>query len=430
MTTAITRQNIRRELYNQVPGLGFSGIADSLTSTTLVDAYAFGDTTVGPNHYRGFYLYRPTLIGNDTVKKINTLNTATYTVTHSGSAYGDTTATDYEVVGLMHPDELNACIKRALRYIFFDITVPYTPLVTDGDMESSSASSWTSSNLSIKTKVTTAARIMGQGTYALQTTASATDGYAASAAIPVFPQETFYASCGVITTVGTSKLVIYDETNGATIGTAVTSGEAGPAQLWCVGTVPDGCESVTVRLQHTAQNDNAYWSYAIFYRREQLSGNAPTWLDEQYKFLKLREARYNRSLSSQTKGGYNDFSSRVWNDWHQPLHFELEPMHTAANPYQIVLNRMTPENELWIQGKRQWSDYDTLDDDTDTTLAPAHLLYAYAKQEIAKILRMRYPANKAWEILAATAQMDVDAETRSRPETPLQLIKSEHWGRI
>src|SRR3990167_2595534 len=124
-----TRRVIRRLLYEEVPMLGFSGTADSVAAGSIVDTYAFQDSALGVNHFRGTFIYRPALSGDDQVKKAGNLTLASGTLAHTGANYSDTTDTTYEIVGLLHPDELNACIQRALKKIYFETQSPLSLLI-------------------------------------------------------------------------------------------------------------------------------------------------------------------------------------------------------------------------------------------------------------------------------------------------------------
>ena len=112
--------------------------------------------------------------------------------------------------------------------------------------------------------------------------------------------------------------------------------------------------------------------------------------------------------------------------------FSLDPFPLETNPYQIQLRRSLPNHELWVGGKRPYSDVEPLtSSDTDTTHAPEALAVAYSKMELAHVLRRRYPADKRWEILSAESEQDAAAQYTARPETPLQPMRREEWvGRV
>lgn len=428
MTTTISLKNIRQSLYNEIPGIGVAGTADSVTSTTLVDVYAFADSTLGANHYRGFYLYRPDLTGDDRVKKVLRNDGSTGTLTIAGSNYSDTSEVDYELVGVMHPDELDAAIRRAQRRVLFDVQVPLAGVVADGDMDATNTSSWANVGLSTREKVSTAAFVWS-GFSSLHTIASGAGQYAQSDDARVFANTTFFASAVVRVVSGTASLVVYDGTNSAEINTAVTSGEEGWARLWVYGNIPTGCEKVHVRLGSSGAAE-LYWNHCVLYTSDRKQYAVPSYVDEQFKFNKLRQARYTTTISSQTQGGYDAADSRTFMDWSQPQMFSLDPFHQDANPYRVSLLRQVPREELWIQARRPFSDTEPLTSEGSSTHAPQDMVIAYAKHEIAKLLVKRYPNNASWTALMAEAMSEVDAETTARPATPRQPIKNEQMGRI
>lgn len=314
--------------------------------------------------------------------------------------------------------------------IFFDTQVVMSGSVPDGDMDADNTTSWTNTGLATFEKVTTASRVYS-GIRSLHTLANSANDYAVTAsAIRVFGNTPFYCSAGVHVAVGEVSLIVYDSTNSAVIGTAVTTSERQWGQLWCTGTIPPTCKEVLIRLNSVTSTADAYWDHLVFYPRNNRLFPAPSWLDEQFKFLKLREARYDFTISSQTAGGYNDGGSRSFSDWLTPSMFTLDPLHLDANPYQIQLQRPLPERELWIQGKRPYSDLEPLSTEASTTRAPLHLVYAYCKDEIAKSLRKRYPTDDRWKILEMEAANETDIQTRSRPELPMQPVRNEHWGYV
>lgn len=433
MTTATTRASIRAELYGQVPGLGFTAVADSLSATTLTDTGNFQDSTLNANQYRGAYIYRPSLTGDDMVKRATSLNRTTGVLTHGGSNWSNTSTQPYELVGAMHPDELNACIQRALRRMYYEQLKPLCGELEnyDGDMQATGVTNWTSVGTPATKEKTATVTTTAFGTNSLHVLNDATNEGVQSATMRSYPtqNEEVFVSTAVRANVGTATLQLWDVTNSVVIS-SVTSAEEGFVRLWLVDQVPAGCEEFAIRLIGAENNADLYWNHCIVYRRNHTIITAPSALDEPFKMLKLREAVYSAPISSQAKGGYDDAYSRYFKDWLTPSMYSLDPLHTDTNAYRIQLMRMIPQAEMWIDMKRPWSDYNSLDEDTDSTYAPLNQLYAYAKQEIGQTMRKRSPGNKAWEVLLAEADRQVDAETVSRPEIPMQPIKREYLGRI
>jgi hypothetical protein len=441
MTTATTRQNIRRALYDQIPsldqnqtGLGFAATADTIQTTSITDAFTFANTIFQDRQFRGVFIYRPDLATDDRVKTATTLNTATGALSHGGTAYADTADTKYEIVFLMHPDELNTCIQRAVTRIYYDVQLPLCGELggTDGDMETTGVTNWAAVGTpTTREKSTTASRVFS-GTQVLHVLNDAAAEGAQSTTIRGFPTnggEWVYVSAVLHADVGTGELHLYDVTNSVSIQ-SVTSAEEGFVHLWLEAQLPATTEEFAIRLLGTESTADLYWDHVVVYRRERMSLPAPSWLDEQWKFLKLREACYDRTLSTQTQGGYDDATSRRFKDWTQPAHFSLDPLHTDANPYAIQLNRRSPQNELWVQGKRPYSDDDALATEAATYIGPLRLLYAYSKDEIARVLRRRYPKDDRWKDLSLESSIEVEAESHSRPEIPATPQKREYWGRV
>lgn len=421
----ITRRAIRRLLYDEVPGLGFSGTADSVAAGSLTDTFTFQDSTQSTGHFRGMYIYRPTLTTDDRVKRIISVS-AVGAASISGTNYANTADLTYEVVGILHPDELNACIIRAMKRIYFELQIPLPGDITDGDMEAVGTASWTASGVNITLTKSTGTVL--SGTYSLRGVNVATNQYAQSVTIRVTPNEPIFVSAVCRADTGTGELILRDMTNGVVIGTSATSSQEQWQHLYIVAAIPGTCEEVAIRLNGQENNADIYWNHALAYRTHQTSLVAPSWLDEQHKFLKLRECRYQSAVATQR----DDALSRTFDDWLQPSMFSLDPFPLETNPYMIQLKRSLPNNELWLNGKRPYSDVEPLtSSDLDTTHAPEALVLAYARQELATVLRRRYPSDKRWEVMLAESLIDVDAQTRSRPETPLQPLRREEWvGRV
>lgn len=419
-----TRREARIYLYDEIPQMGFAGTADSIQTTSITDTYAFKDSGLGAAHFKGTTIYRPTTSGDNVIKKAGTLANTTGVLSHTGSDYTDTSEQYYEVVGYLHPDDLNACFQRAQKKLTFETQTVLTE-VADGDMESELTSSWTAIlGSETLTKITTAANVR-TGVRSLRVQGNANGGVK-SQAISVHPSEPVRFSTIVRSASGTPSAVLYDETNAVALATVTPSYDpSGWVRLSWEGTVGDSTLSVTVRLYGLDNSFDLYWDNAIFYHKNARFLAAPSWLTEPWKFLKLRQANYRIQLEP----GVDDANSREFMDWSQPNHFSLEPLHLDANPYTIVLKRQMV-GDLWIEGKRPYADIEPLDGDSDTTTAPFLLFIAYAKYELAELLMKRYPTDEQWPALRAAAETEIKAEALSRPEIPDIPRKVNLLGRI
>ena len=92
--------------------------------------------------------------------------------------------------------------------------------------------------------------------------------------------------------------------------------------------------------------------------------------------------------------------------------------------------RSMPSDELWLSGKRPFSDLEALSTESTTTRAPLRELYAYCKDEIGRVLHKRYPHDKRWDTLIVEAAAEIEIETKSQTDIPLQPIKREHSSSI
>lgn len=421
--TTHTRKDVRQYLYEEMPQLGLAGTADSVAATSITDTYAFKDSGLGSNHFKGTTIYRPTTSGDDQVKKAGTVATSTGALSHTGSNYSDTSELYYELVGYLHPDDLNACIQRALRKTFFETQTVLTQC-TDGDMESSGTSHWTRINGDeTVAKETTAANIFS-GLQSLSVANATANGGVKSDAITVQTSEPIRVSVICKITSGTANLIIYDETNSVVLETISTS-ERGWVNLYWQNQVGSTTKSITIRLVGVESSADIIWDNVIFYHMNARNMIAPSSLDEAFKLLKIRQVQYRVGISD----GVQDAVSRQFMDWTQPQHFSLDVFQPEANSYVIEFNRPIV-GDLWIEYQRPYYDLETFSDDTGTSSAPFLQLVAYTKYELALLLKKRYPTDPQWEDLRVLATDEIKAETLSRPEIPDTPKKVYLLGRI
>ena len=418
----VTRRAIRRRLYDEIPVLGFYGTADSVAAGNIVDTYAFQDTNLTQQHFKGAYIYRPDTTGDNIIKKAGNVTTASGTLAHTGANYTDTTDLVYEVVGVLHPDELNQCIQRANRYVYFETQWPLT-VITDGDMSASGTTSWTASNTS-HTKSTTAAKIFS-GTQSSRVANTGADGYIQSGTIKLPTGSHVYISTIVHVDVGTAEFALWDVTNSVELA-VVTTTEEGWVHLFWQGNIGTTTEEVALRLRGDEASADIYWDHAILIPTDWQRFFVPSWLDEQFKLLKLRQAAYGKSLGANA----HDANSRYFRDWATPREFSLDPLHPDANPYALQFIRPYPMADMWVEAKRPFSDSYAMSTDAATSVIPEDLIVAFAKLELADLLIKRYPGEPRWEALKIEAEFDTRAESNSRPELPASPRRRNPPGRI
>lgn len=427
--TTTTRQAIRRALYNLIPKLGFNGTADSVAAGSIVDSYAFQDTNLNATAFKGTYIYRPGLSGDDRVKKSGSLTNTNGTLAHTGTNYSDTSDTDYEIVGILHPDELNDCIIRALRNIYFDTQVPLCCAeLTDYDMSDSAATSWTSiGTVNTKEKVTTAITGVYSGIRGLHVVVGASSSGVACTSVPVSPNEPVFGQVVLrCDTAGdTLTVTLYDVTNSTAIRSYTTTSETW-VRVWFSENVPATCELVSLRVTASGSSTDFYVDHMVILRRHDARIYAPSWLNEQHKFNKLREARYMHNVGDHVDSA----SSRRFMDWYQPRHYSLDPFHPEANAYAIQLNRDLPTADMWIEAQRPYYDIETLSTESSTTTAPYKQLLAHVKRELAELVVKRYPDDAHFVQLYEEAKLEVEAETLSRPSVPSTPMRRVYSGRI
>ncbi len=392
MTTATDRTTIRHLILDRHPELGFYAAADSFNSGAVVDLSEFGHSRFGADTFADLYIYRYNLTGNNRVKQADVLTTSSGSLAHGGTPYTDAFSdTDYNIIGPLHPDELDGCIARSLGNLRFFTHVPLTTF-SDADMETALVASWTGTNAT-PLKVTTAADVFS-GTQSLKVTLSGAGGYVRSVTQRVTPGQSLFTACIGRADVGTLALSLYDVTNAAVFGTAISYTGEEFARLWRIDTVPAGCEEIKVQLTGSGASDVLYVD-SVFgpYRAGLARLPLPSYIDEQWKLHALRPASYRQTIAS----GVNLANSRYFEgDWEQPQDFSIETFYREANPSQILLQKLLPSTDMWLQAERPWSDVDALDTESATTLAPLEAVLDMACYEIFSLLHQRQPEVGRW----------------------------------
>ena len=420
---SLTRKQTRDKLYLAgIPGLGFAGTADSIAAGTLTDTFRFQDSEDGEGQWEGAFIYRPSFTTDDRVKRAGTVVVSTGVLSHTGSNYANTSTLPYEIIGLVTPDELNECVTRALRRVYFPTLAPVTPWV-DGDFSSSATSDF--SGTPTLTKVTTAA-----GNFSGFRSASieyAGADYEATTPLEVTPGERWFL--GAISKVSGSYSAtwkVYDADSGVQIGATLTHSERAWQFMGQTYTIPSGTHRIEARMGCSAAG-TVVWDTLPGHCLDAKQFTAPSWLDAPFKLYSLREADYR---GPQVATGIWPASSRRFTDWLRPADYDTSSLVPEASPNFVEVNREEdlPEHDLWYHGLRPFSDWDTFPaadaaDDSTTTSAPEDQFLAACKYELALILTKRYKGESEWVALLRENEAIIKVERDARqPATPRRQV--------
>lgn len=417
---SFTRAQTRALLYRLVPGLGFAGTADSYGDNDLIDTFLLEDSEAAASQFYGAYIYRPSLSTDDRIKPAGDLDGSTGQLNHTGTAYSDKTAGGaYEVVGLMHPDELDKCIQRGMRRIFFETYVPLG-LWTDNDFSlDSNAAHFTPQDHNVTSSKSASSDYNKTGFYSLLVTGDGahTDGYTRTEAATVSPGDVlFHGGLNRVAGAHTVSYKLWDLTNDVEINSsfAVSHSEYKWQHVFRVDTIPDGCYQVAAQLGISGANDVGIWDCLFGHVLGSRRFDAPSWADEPFKVLSVEEAIYGRSPAT----GRHLADERRYKTWFNPSEWELEPLTEEVASRTITVTRPErelPQHDLWLHGKRYYADIAAMDNETDATNAPEDLLIAACLVEVATLLNLRYPAEQQWVTMRTDNEAKLHAQRAARP---------------
>ena len=421
----LTRPAIRALLYDRIPQLGAAGTADSVQTDGITDPFLIQDSNKGANALRGLYIYRPGRTDDDRIKKSKALSGAK--LEHSGSNYSNTADLEYELVGLMTPDELNACIARAVKKHLWETRLPLTHWV-GGDGEGA-ASLWTPQDVNgTTTKGTVAKTEVFSGRESFKFVSSGTSAYTGPPTLNVTPGDVLYSAaiCRAAAASTTLQLTLWDMTNDVIIGTTLTHTEQAWQHFRRKDTVPAGCYGVRLRCGVAESGVTAYWDCLPGHNFSEFNYSAPSWLDEKFKLASFGEAVY-RTVSGT---GRDVAASRQWEDWFTPQDYVVEDFNPEATANWLnIYRKKMPERDLWFHGRRPYTDIHDFENETDATSMPEEEVLTACEQEIALICKERYPNEARWKEKLTEVKKEAEAERAARPVTPMRPQKRVYGGR-
>lgn len=410
---SLTRKDIRGKAYKAGINLGFQRTATAIATgaKTITDAVAFQDGGAGEGDYVGTAMYRPLAAAANQIRESDVV--VSTSLTHLGLAYsGDASVLDYEIVGLLHPDELNECIRLALRRVYYESWSPVSPW-TDGDFASSSQTSpfdWTAT--ATGTTVTKSALAVNNqvGKYSLLCTGA---GSTKTSSFYPSPGDSFvHGASGRGTTAGqTGKYSLLDVTH-STVIYSKTFTTQGFLHSLHTDVIPPGCYEIQAKLE-TVSSGAFVWDYLHGHPagREASRLPMPSWASEKARIADFGPAEYGRSVDTDLFNG----SSRRWLAWKEPIDYELLPLADFADPYTVQVNREEglEDRDFWVHGLRAWSDIDDLITETATTDAPEDYVMAAFYVELAEKLYRKYDDAK-WATMKKDNELVLASQRLSR----------------
>ncbi len=413
---SLTRPQIRLKLYKRGWGLGYARTATAIAAQGIQDNVAFTDTNDAEGNKRGTFIYRPAAATADQIRAAGDITGAT--LAHAGYAYSDPAGPlkDYEIVGIMHPDELNDAIRRAQRRVYFETWAPAT-VWTDGSFDGTILLpyDWAANATgTVATKSATAAS--GNAGYNSLVLTGAGSVHTSS----FYPQPAdrfVHGASNKSSALTTSaKYSLLDVTHGTVIGDTWSNAGLGFQHFYRTDSIPAGCYEIQAKLE-TVGTGATTWDYTISHLSGRESGQigVPTWLTDVARLLGFGPADYGRTVALHQ---YNASARRVL-DWYQPLDFEplIRPEETTPSLLQINRPSGMEERDFWFHGYRPYFDICDLTDETTATNAPEDLLMAAVSLEVAKTA-MGKVADPKWQGIYQAAALEFSAQMQSRPPAP------------
>ena len=187
MPTTVTGTVLLDQMLDDVPELGikFVGTATASGQTVTTDNAIInrGGANKPATDLQGRFLYIPGETGDDQIHSITTVSVAAstgLTTITTLDSYDSTTTDGTMYILAVHPDVLRNLFNDALELEYTDITLPLTPEIVDGDMQTSDVTNWSDTNAT-GTKVTTASNVL-YGIRGFRVALSGANGYSATAA--------------------------------------------------------------------------------------------------------------------------------------------------------------------------------------------------------------------------------------------------------
>ena len=272
---ATTRKSIRQAIHDRLyaANRGFrvlrrgpdaSGLTEFTATTTVVDT-ALQEVAALPHDFIGAWIRLAWFDNSGTpalqeqVSRIHQFDPATGTLTFSPTigtvnSTAGTVDGEYEIWPDINPDAVDNYINDVLNSLIYEGFIPIT-LVTDGDMEDSDLTNWTSvGSPTTDAKATSPFKV---GRQAIHIVADAATEGRRSANIPVSPNKQFNISVPIKVDVGSAVVTFFDVTGNTAIKTTTVTDTAA-VEVRYTASSPADCEKVYIQVVSAASSDDFF----------------------------------------------------------------------------------------------------------------------------------------------------------------------------
>ena len=298
------------------------------------------------------------------VRRVKTYTPSTGTLTTDRAFTNDTTTT--QSYGLYHgrPPKrvgmvkgLDEYINEVLRAMLYR-TYSLLTVITDGDMETSGVTNWTSSMGTDPTKTTTYSTF---GKQALSFDPSTADAYVYTANYAVQSGSTLDVAVDLYGADG--KLVLYDVTNSEEIDSKSSTVPALGAQGWnwlkMRATVPSDCESVRVHLVNTSTSA-VVWDNLTLRRPSSTEMALPSWLIHPEWIEDVFYLHHGTGANADDSHSVDD-RERIAVRW-----WRVAEDTGGTTPFKLLFDPRTDiTGHLFVQAMRPYADLSAITSTTD-----------------------------------------------------------------
>ena len=374
MSTATSRQTLRRQLYDEVAGLGLSFTATvAAGNLTTTDARIANDDRASEWLHGWFFYNDPGTA--DQVRQIDTFSCSAGTATLTPFLASMTTGSNKICeLGVLHPDDLNGLLSDAQRHIYSDYTTLLSIGFADHDQATSGAASWTGSAGTTLTKITAAGNVPEYHYQSQRVQNNSANDYSESAAMLLPPNTTYLLTAYSRAVAGTNILrlqgpsasvdsISHDEASFMIHHKQVQTGSTGGSH--------------TIRLENDSATGDAYWGAVSLLPSGWQTIPLPSWVSNRERL---------RGLSRGVLTGYsvdNCYDARGMRlETLKQTEWRYANTPFGANPHAVEV--YVGGGPMFITGSRPHSDFESFSTDASTTTAEQNQILTVCKWLLGK----------------------------------------------